>query len=192
MVLRRQPLVQPVPKRSAVLAALFGFALGPFGLFYVGWRYGLSAVCFTLYYVVFMSRADAARLRAEAGVGIVPDLLYLAGTAAMAAALIRTRGRAIERGDERKFRTLFSEGESIAPIVGGAYALVAFCVVSILAAVGTAKWLMHGSLRQAIFTQVLAGLGVFNIRWVVGYMLYIILILYAVRGCEFLFCRKTA
>jgi hypothetical protein len=41
-------LMRPIPKKSQVLAFFLGLIFGPIGFFYVGWRYGVAAVCFFL------------------------------------------------------------------------------------------------------------------------------------------------
>ncbi len=49
------PLTQPIPPKSGVLAFILAFVFGPLWFFYVGWRFGVSAIAYFMVYVAIFA-----------------------------------------------------------------------------------------------------------------------------------------
>jgi predicted RNA-binding Zn-ribbon protein involved in translation (DUF1610 family) len=191
VTLRESPLMQAIPKKSELLGALLGLVLGPLGFFYVGWRYGLSAICFYGFYVFFIGQRDFLELVQQADLGILYGLLHVGGIGTSIATNIRERNKAIVEGDRYTFENLSNTGMAVL-WVAFTYPLIAFVVFLVQSIVVTVKSLMHGHFFAAFSAYCLQGLLVFNLMWVVKYVIYGVLVLLLIAGCEFVFCRNRS
>lgn len=144
------PLTQPIPKKSSVIAFFLPLVFGPFGLFYFGWRYGVAAIGFCMFFAFTVSRPWVEDLLATAAEPIVWQVIHNIVLAIMAAARAEERNSAIERGDA----TAFDESKGMVMAVVSAQSAYHVILVSVFfsaSIIAAFKLVLDGRIGLALF-----------------------------------------